>query len=293
MVKESIPLVSICIPTYNGAIYISEAMESAITQTYANLEIVVSDDASKDNTLLIIEEFKRKTKIPISIYHHLPNGIGANWNNCIKHAKGPYIKFLFQDDVLNHTCVEEMVKVLEQDKSIGLVASKRGFIVEESHLTDETKKWILGFGNLQTALSLPLIDGIRYLDKRLFKSELFFKSPLNKIGEPPVTLFRKNMVEEIGYFREDLKQILDYEFYYRILKKQRIAVLEKELVKFRLHKQQATNVNRGSDDLDYVKYDEIIYNQYFWFLNKQKKIELLKRYNHIVKVLLKIKRKIK
>ena len=58
-------LVSICIPTYNGAAYILEAMDSAIIQTYPNLEIIVSDDASKDETLHIIEGYKAKTKIPI------------------------------------------------------------------------------------------------------------------------------------------------------------------------------------------------------------------------------------
>lgn len=287
------PRVSICIPTFNGEQFIAEAMGSAITQTYANLEIIVSDDASKDNTLKLIEQYREKTKIPIQIYHHEPNGIGTNWNNCIKYSKGAYIKFLFQDDVLKPTCVEEMVKVLEHDKSIGLVASKREFIVEESHLTEETKKWIQCFSDLQAALNLPLKNGIRFLDINLFKSDLFLENPKNKVGEPSVVLFRKDILKKTGYFREDLKQNLDYEFYYRILKKYKIAVLEKELVKFRLHQQQATNMNRGNDDSDYLKFDEIIYKDYFWYLNIKKQLELLKRYNSIVKLLLKIKRKLK
>lgn len=288
----SIPLVSICIPTFNGEQFIVEAMESAINQSYANLEIVVSDDASNDATLGLIDQFKEKTKIPITVYFHQPSGIGANWNNCIKYAKGEYIKFLFQDDVLKPNCIEEMVNALENDKTIGLVASRREFIIEESHLNEETKKWIKGYGNLQEALNLPLINGMRIIDKQLFKSYLFLKSPLNKIGEPSVTIFRKELVKEIGYFREDLKQILDFEFYYRILKKQKIAILEKELVKFRLHPKQATNLNKGNDDEDYKKYDKIIYQQYFWYLNRKKKIELLKNYNTITKSLLKIKRKL-
>jgi glycosyltransferase involved in cell wall biosynthesis len=286
------PLVSICIPTYNGAQFIAEAMESALAQTYNNLEIVVSDDASVDNTLEIIESYRIKTSIPIYIHKHIPNGIGANWNNCINHAKGDYIKFLFQDDILKPNCIEEMVHVLEHDKSIGLVASKRDFIIEESHLTERTKKWINGYGNLQKGLNLPLINGIRYLDKHLFKLDLFLKSPLNKIGEPPVTLFRKEVVKKAGYFREDLKQILDYEFYYRILKKYKIAVLEKELVKFRLHQQQATNLNKGNDASDYDKYDKLIYKEYFWYLNYKKKVEFFKRYHPAFKMFLKIKRKL-
>ena len=86
------PLVSICIPTYNGAKFIAEAMDSAIKQTYSNLEIVVSDDDSKDETLSIIEAYKTKTSIPVSIYNHEPNGIGANWNNCLNKSKGDYVR---------------------------------------------------------------------------------------------------------------------------------------------------------------------------------------------------------
>lgn len=278
------PLVSICIPTYNGEQFIVEAMESAITQTYSNLEIVVSDDASNDNTLQLIKQFREKSKISINIFHHQPNGIGANWNNCIKQSKGEYIKFLFQDDILYPTCIEEMVRVLEHDYRIGLVASKREFMVETSYVNEEINKWIQGFGDLQAALKLPLKNGMRILDKKLFKSDLFLEAPKNKVGEPSAVLFNKNVVKKTGYFREDLNQNLDYEFYYRILKKYKIAILEKELVKFRLHQQQATNVNKGNDDSDYVKYDEIIYYQYFWYLNRKKQLELLKRYNPIVKL---------
>jgi len=285
-------LVSICIPTYNGSKFIAEALNSAITQTYSNLEIIVSDDASKDDTLEIIEQIKKQTDIPIAIYHHQPNGIGANWNNCIKKASGKYIKFLFQDDIILPSCIEEMVDVLQENKSFGLVACKRTFIIEESYLNEANKKWIKTYGNLQKALQLPLKNGIRILNKKVFKSNFFLSSPLNKVGEPPVTLFRKKLVEEIGYYREDLKQILDYEFYYRILKKHEIAVLEKELVKFRLHEQQATNVNRGNDHSDYKKYYRLMYDDYFWYLNNKKKVELLKIYNPFVVMLLKIKRKL-
>ena len=64
------PLVSIRIQTYNGAKFIAEAMEPEIVQKYSNLEIVVSDDNSSDETSAIIEGYKTKTNIPIYIYKH-------------------------------------------------------------------------------------------------------------------------------------------------------------------------------------------------------------------------------
>lgn len=96
------PLVSICIPTFNGAAFIEEAMESALSQTYSNLEIVVSDDHSSDETITKIESFRNQTKIPIFIYHHEPHGIGANWNYCVSKAHGDYIKFLLYKSYYDH-----------------------------------------------------------------------------------------------------------------------------------------------------------------------------------------------
>lgn len=283
------PLVSICIPTFNGAQFITEAMDSAIVQTYPNLEIIVSDDASLDTTLQIIESYKSKTSVSISIFHHKPNGIGANWNHCIQQANGVYIKFLFQDDVLKPDCIQEMVKVLDEDKSIGLVTCKRDFIIKPSFLNDETKKWIDIYGDLQHNLNLTSKEGISYLDNGLFKSDEFFKSPLNKVGEPSTILFRKKLVETIGFFREDLKQVLDYEFCYRILKKRKIAIINKKLVKFRLHSLQYTVQNKENDiyDSDHKKLDRIIYDQYFWYLSRYKKKVFLRKYNRIINILFK------
>ena len=60
-------LVSICIPTYNGAQYLQEALNSVKEQTYGPIEVIVSDDASKDNTLAIVEQFKQSVSFPIYI----------------------------------------------------------------------------------------------------------------------------------------------------------------------------------------------------------------------------------
>lgn len=286
------PLVSICIPTYNGAQFIAEAMDSAVVQTYPSLEIIVSDDASTDGTLQIIETYKTRTSIPIHIYHHEPNGIGANWNYCIKKARGDYIKFLFQDDVLLPKCIEEMVNVLDKDQSISLVACKRKFIVEPSFLNVETKSWIKTFGDLQSNLHLLERNGVQILSKHLFKMDAFFNSPLNKIGEPTAVLFRRDLVNKIGFFREDIKQIMDFEFWYRILKTRHIAVLNKKLIKFRLHHLQTSNKNRNNDINDYIIYNKIIYKEYFWFINSKMKFQLLKKYNPLMKFLIRIKKKI-
>ncbi|GGG53138.1 glycosyltransferase family 2 protein [Bizionia arctica] len=277
MTKSNLPLVSICIPTYNGAKFIAEAMQSAIDQDYLNIEIIVSDDASKDDTLKIIEGFKSQTSIPIKVYPHHPNGIGANWNHSIKKASGEYIKFLFQDDVLMPNCISSMIEVMENNPKLGMVASKREFIVDMDFLSDRIKKWIEKYSNLQKGLKFKTVNDIQIINHTLFRSKEFLQSPLNKIGEPCVVMFKKITLEKLGYYREDLKQILDYEFCYRLLKTQEIAIINEPLVKFRLHSNQATNVNRHSGTNDYETYDKILLKEYFWYLNNKTKIRLLRK----------------
>lgn len=285
------PLISICIPTYNGATYLQEALDSVLAQTFKNFEVIISDDASTDDTLKIVEAFKKQVDFPVFIYNHEPQGIGANWNNCIKHANGKYIKFLFQDDVLLPTCIEEMVAVMLEDISIDLVACHRFFIYSKKEKEGVYDKWINWHGNLQRDLNLLYKNNISIIDYNIFKHPKFLKSPINKIGEPTAILFKKNLIDKIGGYREDFKQILDYEFYYRLLRnKSKIAIYNKALINFRLHNMQTTNINKKIGFDDYNLFDKIIYKKYFWMLNKRDKLFYLKKYNSFFKTLVKIKR---
>lgn len=280
------PLVSVCIPTFNGSKFLIEALESLKCQTFKDFEVILSDDDSKDNTLNIVEEFSKQVNFPITIYNHRPNGIGANWNNCLKIARGKYVKFLFQDDILFPTCIEKLIFVLKQNKSLGLVSCKRKFLLEETP-SEQLKNWIEKYKNLQEGVEFPG-EEITLITKRLFRSDQFFKSPLNKIGEPSAILFKKSILREVGLFREDLEQVLDYEFYYRVLKQYKIAVLNEELIGFRIHAGQATNVNRYRNINDYEKYDQILYEDFFWYLNRSQRKRLLSKYNKTYKLGIKI-----
>ena len=92
MHKKEQPLISICIPTYNGESFLEEALDSIVNQTYRNIEVVFSDDASADNTLGIIDKFKSQSNLPIYVFNHLPKGIASNWNHTLEKANGKYIK---------------------------------------------------------------------------------------------------------------------------------------------------------------------------------------------------------
>lgn len=288
----SFPLVSICIPTYNGAKYLQQALDSILSQTYKNIEVVISDDASEDETLDIIKAFEETAPLPVKVNFHQPTGIGANWNNSMAGASGEYIKFLFQDDVLLPDCIKEMVAVLQENNGVALVASKRKFIVQEEMDSPETEKWMQTFGDLQAHLHLPE-KNINIFDKSLFKSPVFYSKPTNKIGEPSAVMFRKSVIKKIGFFDLELKQTLDYEYWYRILKHHKIAIINKPLVQFRLHGAQATNINRDQQIPDYEFYPKILYKHYFWLLHPQLQKQLFKKYNRGYKFYVRVRNKLK
>ncbi|MEZ4802521.1 MAG: glycosyltransferase [Gelidibacter sp.] len=280
------PLVSICIPTYNGAQFIADAMDSILGQDYDPIEIIVSDDDSKDETLKIIDSYQAKTNFPIRIVRHFPSGIGSNWNNSLQHAQGDYIKFLFQDDVLKPDCIKDMVFVLENNPKIGLVACKRDFIIEGEENDINFQKWLNTYSNLQKHLNLNY-NPVAILDKSFFKSPLFYKQPLNIIGEPSAVMFRRSLINKIGNFREDLKQNLDIEYWFRTLKYTSIGILNKKLIFFRIHSGQATQKNKGAIGNDSKILSKLLYSDYFWLVNKTRQKQLFLRHNSLGKLIVK------
>jgi glycosyltransferase involved in cell wall biosynthesis len=117
--------VTVCIPTYNGEKFLSEALASVSEQTYPNLEILLSDDGSNDATLEVLQGFIATSPHPCRIYHNPHRGMVNNWNFCIQQARGVYLKFLFQDDRLDPDCIRKLVNLAQTDADLGLVFCAR------------------------------------------------------------------------------------------------------------------------------------------------------------------------
>jgi glycosyltransferase involved in cell wall biosynthesis len=274
---EDKPLVSVCLPTYNGAFFLKEALDSLKNQTQQNMELIASDDASTDETFNILTKFAENVSFPCKVVRHEPDGIAENWNNTLKLANGKYIKFLFQDDVMYPDCIEKMVFVLEKDKGIGLVCSKRDIITDKDNRF--TQGFIANFGNLQVNIPFRSNDLTVLKGKGILKSKYFKSKPINIIGEPIAVLFRTELISKIGYFRKDMFQLVDYEYWLRVFKKYKIAFMSEKLAAFRLHHNQASYKNNKSQLNDKELYYSLLYKDYFWYLHSDFKWWLFKKYN--------------
>ena len=129
------PLISVCIPTYNYARYVPQAVESVLAQDFDDFELIVIDDCSEDNTVETMEKYfrgDRRVRFKVN-----PSNLGMvrNWNRCLTEARGKYIKYVFGDDVLSSKgALGRMATLLESDPSISLVSSARYLIDADSKI---------------------------------------------------------------------------------------------------------------------------------------------------------------
>lgn len=125
MSVELQPRVSILTPVYNGAEHLAECIESVLRQTYTNWDYTIVNNCSKDETLVIAQRYAAKDPRIRVIDNERFLRIIENHNHTIRQIspESKYCKFVFADDWLYPNCIEEMVRVVEETPSVGLVGS--------------------------------------------------------------------------------------------------------------------------------------------------------------------------
>lgn len=219
------PKVSVCMPTYNQARFLPEAIESVLRQSYRYFEFIIIDDCSKDNTSEIIRKYAASDDRIRAVFNERNAGMVNNWNKCLQLARGEYIKYLFGDDVLSSPhALERMVSVLDTEEKVALVASTRYYIDERSAVIKLVSDYL---GRRRSRGAKVVSDCL--VDLR------------NNIGEPSVVLFRKKWAER--GFNPEYRQIVDLEMWFHILEHGTFAYIDEPLCSFRVHANQETRRN--------------------------------------------------
>ncbi|HKM19859.1 MAG TPA: glycosyltransferase [Candidatus Dojkabacteria bacterium] len=199
-------LVSIVIPVHNGEKYIKESIDSCLAQTYSNIEIIVVDDKSTDNTLEILKGYGEKIKVfPVE----KQNGLGNVINIGIRASKGKYIARMDADDIMYPDRIEKQVEYLENNPSCVAVGGQIDVINENSDIT----------GHREYAQN----------DKDLKKNRFLFQP----FAHPAVTL-RKSTLEEIGLYPEDMWKVEDVKLFLILSTKGEFANLPDTVLKYRM-----------------------------------------------------------
>ena len=212
------PQVSIIIPVYNGSNYLKEAIDSALAQTYKNVEIIVINDGSNDGgkTDKICKSYGNKIR-----YCKKENGGAASALNMgIEKMKGEYFSWLSHDDIYYPEKIEKQIRFLDK------------------------------FDDKNTVL----YSNVEYIDensKTIYKTEYEKKHSIETLsnGVFPVfygytngcsMLIPKKCFEYVGLFNEKLKTANDYDMWFRLFKKCKTAFIPEVLIKYRFHDLQGT-----------------------------------------------------
>ena len=221
---DSLPSrLSVCLPTYNGEVYLREAIQSVLQQTYSAFEVVVVDDASTDRTMQILREF---TDPRVRIYQNpRRKGIPGNWNVAAGLARGEYVCIFHQDDVMLADNLARKMAFFESDPHLSLVHSLATPIIE-SDAPSCPGDWI------EKADTDFVEEGEEYFRKLLLQG--------NCICAPTV-LVRRSQLRTVGGFNEALGYTCDYEMWMKLCLEGRVGFIHDALVGYRWHADNASH----------------------------------------------------
>jgi glycosyltransferase involved in cell wall biosynthesis len=183
--KMSLPLVSICIPVYNAEPYIYKTLNSALNQTYKNLEIIIFDNCSTDRTAEIIKSFSDSR-----ITYHLNDknyGPLVNFRKCIESGNGDFILILNADDLLKPNAIEMQADALINNPDVSLCITATNVINEFDNIIMKRQLY-------KKTLKL---NGRKTAKRSLMRGR-------NIYGESSTILFRKDKSQAAGDFSDEI-----------------------------------------------------------------------------------------
>jgi glycosyltransferase involved in cell wall biosynthesis len=234
------PAVSVCIPTFNGASWIREAIESALAQSFSDLEVVVCDDASTDETVDVARGVGDARVRVIANRERV--GMARNWNRSVRESRGLYVKFLMQDDRLAPECVGRMLEVMSGNPAVGIAFCPRELALDEP---DDPASALFArrFGEVHSRLGrlVRVNDG-----QTLFAVMQRDRFRDNMIGEPTAVMVKRDALTRLGLFNVQLRQLTDLEMWLRIAYFYSVGFIDEPLAVFRVHSRSASSLNERS-----------------------------------------------
>jgi glycosyltransferase involved in cell wall biosynthesis len=193
-------LVSVIIPAYNYAAFLAEAVESALRQSHTNIEVIVVDDGSTDNTAEVAQRLMQQDA-RVRYVHQANQGLSAARNTGIKNAKGEFLVFLDADDVLHEHKVAAHLEHFLSDEKIDIsYGSSRYFL---SELPEKTYATIA----LDEQDWMPKVSG----DAETVMPALV----VNNIMPVCSAMLRRRVAEVVGDFDTALKSLEDWDYWLR------------------------------------------------------------------------------
>ncbi len=220
------PLVSIIVITYNSAKFVLETLESAKAQTYQNIELIVTDDCSTDDTIEIckrwIEENNARFVKTELITIEKNTGIPANCNRGVKVAQGEWIKLIAGDDILDINCIISFMKFCLSEPKAMVVESISQFFLEEYSKENFTRR--------QNFSDKPFFH-LKSIAKQQYEMLL-----RKNFIHAPSTFLKMQLINDVGGYDESNRYMEDHPLWLKITQQgNKIFFLKQVTVFYRIH----------------------------------------------------------
>lgn len=228
------PKVSVVVPSYNSVHFIEDTVRSILGQSFGDFELVVADHASTDGTWERLQAFAHDPRV--RLLQTLPGGgPRANWQRASDAATGEYLKLVCGDDLIDPTCLEEQVAVLDAYQSVTLVSSLRRLIDPRGRVVIRAR----GLGGLNG----PVSGRIAVRRAVVLGSNVF--------GEPACVLMRRAALETVGGWDDANGYVIDQATFSKIALLGDFHALRQVLASFRLSRAQ-WSVQLGREQGEHV-----------------------------------------
>lgn len=224
--------IDILLATYNGEKFVKEQIESILNQTYENFNLIISDDASTDNTLNILEEYEKKDT-RIKVFKKEKNkGLIDNFEFLLKNVTSDYFMFSDQDDIWKKDKIEKSINKLKEESS--------GLVYTDLEIVDEKLNVIY-----------PSYWKYKQIYKKIIKYNNFEALYLNNFVTGCTILAKSKYIKDILPLPRNSKFVLhDYWTALIISAKDKISYVEEPTIQYRQHKNNRVGSSRKSDQLE-------------------------------------------
>lgn len=232
--KSSKPIVSVIVPNYNHAPYLRMRLDSIIKQTFNNIEIIILDDCSNDNSKDVIEEYRANALVSQIIYNKKNSGSPfKQWHKGIQYAKGEFIWIAESDDWAESTFLEELLNGIKDCKKVVVAFSAKYIVYSNSKKVKSTY------------ITNMTVNGHKFIHDKMIDD--------NSVYNASCAIFRKSALQKISTDYQNYRGCGDWLFWIELCRQGNIFYCATPLSYFRQHGENTTSKNmaRGTDLIEY------------------------------------------